>query len=66
MSDEELFNENESKFMHQVENFYTALSFAKVCAQKCNILKAERRSTLNENEVTCLSKFGFYLTFLTP
>lgn len=63
MSDEEIFNENESKFMHQVENFYTALSFAKVCAQKCNILRPERRSTLNDNEVTCLSKYWLLLIF---
>ena len=55
MSEEEVFNENENLFLHQVENFYTAFGFAKLCAQRCNILRPVKFNTLEENETECLS-----------
>ena len=56
MSDEEGFSSDENVFIHQVENFYTAFSLAKLCAQKCNIIRAEKSNTLTNKETDCLSK----------
>ncbi len=55
MSEEELFNNDENMFLHQVENFYTAWGLVKICAQKCNLFKAGAGNTLTDNDSKCLS-----------
>lgn len=60
MSDEETWNAEENLFLQQVEAFYTSWSFTKLCAKKCNILKAERNPNLSDGETNCLSTFNIF------
>ena len=51
----ETWTNDENMFLQQVEAFYTSWSFTKLCAQKCNLFKAERSPVLSDSETNCLS-----------